>query len=107
VSKPLPLLAVSLVPDRERPRVVAVGELDLSTAHLLRRQLDELHEAGWRDVTVDLRELWFMDSAGLHVLLDADERARAAAGRLRVVADPDLAEGLIALTGSDRVLELA
>jgi anti-anti-sigma factor len=107
MPRSLPLLAVSLVPDRDRPRVAAAGELDLSTAHLLRRQLAELREAGWRDVAVDLREVRFMDSSGLHVLIDAGERARAAAGRLSIVVEPGPVERLIALTGSEGVLELA
>jgi anti-sigma B factor antagonist len=103
----LPLLAVSAVPDRERVRVVAAGELDLSTAGELRRQIAELLDVGWRDVLVDLREVTFMDTSGVHVLIEADARARAGGVRLVVVVEPGPVRELLGLTAADRTLTLA
>jgi anti-sigma B factor antagonist len=103
----LPLLAVSAVPDREHVRVIAAGEVDLATAGLLRDQLTELFDVGWRDVVLDLREVSFMDTSGIHVLLDADERARADGVALTVVTDPGAVRELLRLTAADRVLTLA
>ena len=66
-------------------RLTPIGELDLATVPLLERAFD----VGFRDngvemIVVDLTELSFMDSAGIHLLI----RMRAAceaADRLRVI----------------------
>ena len=53
-----------------------VGELDLSTADQVWETLEELRDAGFDRIVLDLRELTFMDSSGLHLIV----RAREAAG---------------------------
>lgn len=55
-----------------RIRVKLTGQLDLATAHLLEGRLRELH-AQQLAVRLDLSELEFMDSAGLHVLIHATD----------------------------------
>jgi anti-sigma B factor antagonist len=105
-SLALPSLSVSVIPDRDRVRVLAVGELDLSTAELLDAQLDELFAVGWSEVTVDLREVEFMDSSGVHVLLRARQGADGTPGRLEVVVDPGPVQELLRLTGADGPLGL-
>jgi anti-anti-sigma factor len=55
--------------------VVAIrGELDLATAPELETALLERLDAG-EDVVLDLRDLQFMDSSGLRVLITAHARA--------------------------------
>jgi anti-sigma B factor antagonist len=103
----LPLFAVSAMPDRERVRVLAAGELDLSTCDALRRQIAELLNVGWRDITVDLREVTFIDTAGVHVLLAADRRAHDDGARLTVVAEAGPVRSLLGWTATDAVLSLA
>jgi len=63
------------------------GELDLATAHLLRRAL---YDAAWGPplVRVDLRGVTFMDLQGLRVLLEADRTLPADGRRLVVVTTP-------------------
>jgi anti-sigma B factor antagonist len=99
-----PLLSVSVVPDRARVRVIAAGEIDLSTVRALHSQLVELLDSGWRDVTVDLREVGFMDSSGLHALLEARRRTQEADGRLTVLADPGPVAELLHITGNGELL---
>jgi anti-sigma B factor antagonist len=53
-----------------------VGELDALTAPTLEAQINELREAGFRRVVLDLRGLSFMDSTGLHLIFRCDEEAR-------------------------------
>jgi anti-anti-sigma factor len=103
----LPLLAVSALPDSDRVRVVAAGEVDLFSVGRLRDQLAELFAAGWHDVVADLREVRFMDSSGVHALLEADRNARAGGARLTVMVEPGPISDLLELTGTDRVLTLA
>lgn len=64
--------------------VVVRGELDLATAPDLEETLMGAIEAG-REVVLDLRELDFMDSSGVRVLVVAHTRAQ---GRFGVVAAP-------------------
>ena len=52
------------------------GELDLASAPALKRELSDALASGAERVVVDLRELEYMDSSGLLVLLDAHQRLR-------------------------------
>jgi anti-sigma B factor antagonist len=107
MSVSLPLLAVSAVPDRERVRVLVAGELDLATVGDVRDQIAELLDVGWRDVLIDLREVTFIDTSGVHVLLDADQRARAEGVRLAVVVEAGPVRELLRITATDQILTLA
>ena len=78
--------------------VHAAGEVDLVTAPQLRQTLREAHLHA-RLVVLDLRELTFMDSSGVHVILDAARGARQAGGRLILVRGPAHIERLLTLTG--------
>jgi anti-anti-sigma factor len=75
-----------VVPERERVRLVPQGELDISTVAGLSTQVAELRQVGFSDLTVDLRQLTFMDACGVHLLLDIDADCREAGGTLRVLA---------------------
>lgn len=63
------------------------GELDLATAHMLRRAL---YDAAWGPPTVrvDIRMATFMDLPALRVLLEADRTLTAGGRRLVVVTAP-------------------
>jgi anti-sigma B factor antagonist len=66
--------------------VSAAGEIDSTTAPLLGEHLTELLEAQVRELTVDLRGVTFLDSAGLCVLATAHRRAVREDVRMRVLA---------------------
>jgi anti-anti-sigma factor len=70
------VFALEARPDRSRVIVAVRGELDLASVDTLQAALDELRSAGWTDIVVDLRELQFIDSTGLSLLLAADRDAR-------------------------------
>lgn len=67
--------------------VTVAGRLDASTAHLVRRALDEAVACGEGDLVLDLRLAEVFDSAGLGVVVGAHRRA-ALAGRCLVVEHP-------------------
>jgi anti-anti-sigma factor len=80
--------------------LVLSGELDLASAAAVRPHLLAAVDAeAPRDLTLDLRDLSYLASAGLGLLLELADRARQGGGRLWVLVDP---EGSPA-----RVLELA
>ena len=58
------------------------GELDLGSSPQLKAEIDRTLRAGAASVVVDVRELRFMDMAGLRVLLGGQERAEREGGRL-------------------------
>ncbi len=56
--------------------IALAGELDLSGARQLEMRLDEAERESPERLVIDLRELSFIDSTGLRLLLQADARAR-------------------------------
>ena len=73
-------LPFDIRPLEGRPGLRVIGELDLATAPRLQEALEELPLDG--EITLDLGELEFMDSTGLHVIASF-ALARAAAKLLK------------------------
>jgi anti-sigma B factor antagonist len=66
--------------------VTAAGEIDSTSAPLLRQHLEALLDSDVRELTVDLGRVSFLDSAGLCVLATAHRRAVRQDVRMRVLA---------------------
>ena len=81
------------------------GELDLSTAPELERTLQQA-QARAPVVVLDLRELTFIDSFGLHVIVNAKARAKRAGGRSIVVRGARQLDRLMTATGLCKLLEI-
>ena len=64
------------------------GELDLLTADGLRAELDDELRHGTGNVVIDLRDTDFVDSAGLHILLNAQRRLTRQSRSLAVICEP-------------------
>jgi anti-sigma B factor antagonist len=77
--------------------VQVTGELDLATSPQFRQRLGEAQRAV-RLVVLDLRELCFIDSSGVHVILDAARDFRRSGGRLLIVRGPAPVDRMLALT---------
>lgn len=89
-----------------REWVRVVGELDIATAPWLEQTL--LHvERRARLVVLDLREVTFMDSSGVHVIADAAVRARRSNGRLMLVRGCSQVDRMLALSHAADLLEIA
>jgi anti-anti-sigma factor len=85
------LLSVEIFDEASATRVAVRGELDLSTVGQLRAALAPvLDGAAEGEITIDLSELDFMDSSGIHLLLEAAAAVRAT-GRSIVLARPSRA----------------
>lgn len=74
------------------------GELDLTTSPQFRRRLLEASRSV-RLVVLDLRELSFIDSSGIHAILDTARDAREHEGRLLIVRGPAPVDRVLSLTG--------
>ena len=80
--------------------VVAVGgELDLRTSPELEERLTRAFDGGAELVILDLRQIEFMDSAGLRVVLSAHQRAHETGRRFALVRGADQVERVLKLTG--------
>jgi anti-anti-sigma factor len=81
-------LNLRVIPERGRVRLTAAGEIDLSSCRLLDHQISELWDSGWTDVIVDLQGITFMDSTGVHLLLEHHHRARQSRSVLAILESP-------------------
>ena len=75
------------------------GELDLRTSPELEERLGAAFDAGTELVILDLRQIEFMDSTGLRVLLGAHQRAHESGKRFALVRGADQVERVLTLTG--------
>jgi anti-anti-sigma factor len=106
VSVP-PHFGLAVIPQRDAVRVAVRGELDISTSDALRAQLDELWRSGRAEVVVDLREVAFMDSAALCVLVHNHRHATQTGLRFSIVDGPPVVSRLLELTGLNEVFSYA
>lgn len=83
------------------------GELDLASSPVLEEELDRVADSHTEVVIVDLRELEFMDSTGLSVLVRAHQRAEEQGRRLGLVNGSQQVQRLLTLTGVAERLTLA
>lgn len=72
-----PDFAIEVIPARERVILAVTGELDLDTAAELQARLDEVRASGFDQVLVDLREVTFLDSTGIALLLNENNKPGA------------------------------
>jgi anti-sigma B factor antagonist len=76
------------------------GELDLATVEQLQHELGQLIDAGSARIVIDLRDLEFMDSTGLHALLTAHEQAQQDNWELTIIPGPWHVQHTFELTGT-------
>jgi anti-anti-sigma factor len=86
--------------------VVVSGEVDLDTAPTVRDEILRHLHAGV-SVHLDLGDVTFMDSSGLHVLLATNRRASLVGAELQLVRVSPRVQRLLELTGSEAVLQQA
>jgi anti-anti-sigma factor len=92
------LLRVTAEPVGDARLIRAVGEIDLVTVDALRRELDGAREEV-ATVVLDLSGVTFIDSTGLHLLLEASRNS--AAGDWAFVVRPSVVvQRLIEVSGT-------
>ncbi len=87
--------------------VVAVGgELDLASGPELESELDQITGPDTQLVVIDLRELGFMDSTGLSILVRAHQRLASQGCELALAKGSPQVQRLLDLTGVAERLRL-
>jgi anti-anti-sigma factor len=91
--------------DGARPGLSIRGELDMRTVGQLTERVGRELDNGPTELTLDLRELRFMDSSGLRMLIELDDRSRQEGWRLRLLGPEHEAAALVLRsTGADEAL---
>ncbi|WP_189251959.1 STAS domain-containing protein [Lentzea flava] len=81
------------------------GEIDLSTDYVVQEEVTAQLSAKPRLLVLDLSQVAFMGSAGIHLVLRNHDEALAVGSTLAVVAD-GYSRHVLALSGVDGVLHL-
>ncbi len=84
-----------------------LGELDMSTAPRLREELTRVTSEGARHVTVDLRDLVFIDSTGLSVLITGLKRLRQDGGDMALRSPTAGTRRVLEITGLTEVFSIS
>ena len=84
-----------------------VGDLDVTSAPLVRNEVVRLLTDESTDLVLDLTAVPFVDSFGLGVLVGALKRSRSTGRRLALVVTEPGVLRLLQLTGLDDVFEVA
>jgi anti-sigma B factor antagonist len=83
------------------------GDLDLDTVHRVESALAELREEGYGHLVLDLRDLTFMDSTGLRLVIRWHTAARDEGFEFAIVPGPETVQRVFRLTGMDAHLTVA
>ena len=85
--------------------VKMAGDLDLASAEVLQQTLLAIEKDKPSTLYLDLSGLGFMDSTGLRLILQANERAKKALSRLVLVAGRESVQRVFRVTGMQERLE--
>jgi len=87
--------------------VTVRGEIDVASAPQLRGHLHELCTEEITDITVDLREVTFLDSSALGVLVGALRRCRESGTGFRLIINSPRLLKIFEITGLTSVFEIS
>jgi anti-sigma B factor antagonist len=82
--------------------VTAAGEVDLSNASILADYLCDYGTTG--DVVLDMAQITYLDSQGIHALLRVSRHVEKASHQLRLRSVPDRLRRVFELSGVDQML---
>jgi anti-sigma B factor antagonist len=101
-------LRLEVFGDGKQPLVRITGEIDVTTAPLVRSQLANLVDSGAQRILLDLDGVHFIDSTGLGVLVGTLRRLQEErGGRVRVEAVQDRVRRIFEITGLGPMFGLA
>lgn len=82
------------------------GTLDGTQTHAFREQVDSALQKGTKVLLIDLKDVTFVDSSGLGVLVACLKNARSASCKMYICSINDQIRMLFELTSMDRVFEV-
>lgn len=102
----MPLLELTVERADGQARLTLDGELDISSASRVEREIALIEDGAPAVLVLDLRRLRFMDSTGLRIVVSANARAEAAQRRLVVVRGPESVQRIFRITRLEERLEM-
>jgi anti-anti-sigma factor len=93
--------------DARRARLVLGGDLDMAARFKAEQAVDELLSEPVEQLVVDLGEVTFLDSTGMGLVLELDDRARSEGFKLRLLRGPAEVQRVFELAGVADVLPFA
>lgn len=97
--------SIAVVPNRHEVAVVPKGELDVSCVDALDGEVRELRAAGFDQIVLDLRQVRFLDSSGLRLLLSLRNDAERDGHGLTLVRGPRAVQRIFELTGTSGLFD--
>lgn len=88
----------------EKWEIIAMGEVDISTAPQLRETLDSVYQEKRADILLHMDELSYMDSTGLGVIIGAFGRMQENKNKITLVNPKDNIRKLLSITSLDKIL---
>jgi anti-sigma B factor antagonist len=93
--------------DARKARLVLGGDLDMAARFQAEQALDDLLATPLEQLVVDLGEVTFVDSTGMGLVLEVNDRARAEGFKLRLLRGPEEVQRVFELAGVADVLPFA
>lgn len=88
------------------PVIRAVGELEIATVPEMRATVTELTELRPRAIVFDLRQISYLDSSGLGILVSAKKRLAAHEGEVVLVTAQPAVLKALSLSGLDQIMRI-
>ena len=98
---------VELSSEGERALVAPHGELDMATIPQVEAKLVEARAEGHKTLVLDLRNVTFMDSSGLRLMLVANAEARDDGYSFAIIDGPEVVRQVLDVTGTSERFERA
>ena len=98
------VLALERLQVGRRVVVAAAGEIDLGSVSALSAAIEAAMSDGARELWIDLSEVTFLDSTGVHALLDTHLRVSDNGCRVAVICPEGPARRTLAVCGVDGTL---
>jgi anti-anti-sigma factor len=105
-AAPRPSLEILVHTGAGRTQVVVIGELDDSTAPILRERLVQVTADLVGDMALDIGLLTFVDSTGLALFVAQHKKLESMGSHLVIVSPGPMARRLLEITGLTQVLTI-
>ncbi len=102
---PEPSFTIRVESRNQVTMVTLGGELDVASAPTLTRHLKLAEQSDVCSIALDLRDLTFIDSSGLRVLLQANSRAKTNGHRLLILGVGPTPRRMLDATGTASLLD--
>ena len=83
------------------------GRLDTITSSQLKSELESIFAKGAYNLTLDLKELDYISSAGVGAFLDAYQKVTSLSKKLKITGANDSVKEILTMTGLTRVIDIS